>query len=77
MAAVLFAEEHRTRQIRGFHDIEINQIRGAQTQKGKVFDDFVAQRARADDQNPGFAQPLLSPPRNQAQPTITVLVVDQ
>ncbi len=53
LAAVLLAEQHRPRQVRGFDHVEIDQVRRAQPQQSQVLHDFVAQGTRADDQNPG------------------------
>ena len=75
-AAVLGPEQDRPRQVRRLDDVQVDHLDRPQADERQVLQDLVAQGAGADDQHPRRLEPLLPPPGDEAQPAVSVEVVD-
>ena len=66
-------EQNAPRQVRELDIVAVNNSNIPNTEKGEILQDLIAQCPRTDDKDLGALQPVLFPPRYEAEPAIAIL----
>ncbi len=70
---VLAAKQYGPRQVRFLDAVHVHYDDVPEAEQAQIFKDFIAKSASADHQHFGFADFILVPPGNQAEPAVAVL----